>query len=146
MHLEFFGFFWEGNAYHQYWLWTCTSALVGKDAFTNKMCFQYISGECRGHFSATFSTQNISKTFNVTLRRKVHSLSYCLPYCEAQGKGRARGRPRKVTQRSFMDGGWWMVVYLSLMLYTKFGCHPPPPTTTGSLNKCQLGAMLGSWR
>ena len=19
--------------------------------------------------------------------------------------------------------GWWMVVYLSLMLYTKFGCH-----------------------
>ena len=29
--------------------------------------------------------------------------------CEAQGKGRARGGPRKVTQRSFMDGGWWMV-------------------------------------
>ena len=27
-------------------------------------------------------------------------------YCEAQGKGRARGGPRKVTQRSFMDGGW----------------------------------------
>ena len=24
---------------------------------------------------------------------------------------------------------------LSLVLYTKFGCHPPPPTTTGSLNK-----------
>ena len=42
-------------------------------------------------------------------------------YCEAQGKGRAKGGPRKVTQRSFMDGGWWMVVYLSLMLYTKFG-------------------------
>ena len=47
--------------------------------------------------------------------------------CEAQGKGRAKGRPRNVTQRSFIDGGWWMVVYLSLMLYTKFGCHPPPP-------------------
>ena len=30
-------------------------------------------------------------------------------YCEAQGKGRATGRPRKVTQRSFIDGGWWMV-------------------------------------
>ena len=55
--------------------------------------------------------------------------------CEAQGKGRAKGRPRKVTQRSFIDGGWWMVDILSLMLYTKFGCHPPPPTTTGSLNK-----------
>ena len=41
--------------------------------------------------------------------------------CEAQGKGRAKGGPRKVTQRSFMDGGWWMVVYLSLMLYIKFG-------------------------
>ena len=46
-------------------------------------------------------------------------------YCEAQGKGRARGGPRKVTQRSFIDGGWWMVDILSLMLYTKFGCHPP---------------------
>ena len=49
--------------------------------------------------------------------------------CEAQGKGRARSGPRKVTQRSFMDGGWWMVDFLSLMLYTKFGCHLPPPTT-----------------
>ena len=67
------------------------------------------------------------------------SLSVSLTYvfCEAQGKGRARGGPRKVTQRSFIDGGWWMVDILSLMLYTKFGCHPPPPTTTttGSLNK-----------
>ena len=44
-------------------------------------------------------------------------------YCEAQGKGRAKGRPRKVTQRTFIDGGWWMVDILSLMLYTKFGCH-----------------------
>ena len=43
--------------------------------------------------------------------------------CEAQGKGRAKGRPRKVTQWSFIDGGWWMVDILSLMLYTKFGCH-----------------------
>ena len=40
---------------------------------------------------------------------------------EAQGKGRAKGRPWKVTQRSFIDGGWWMVDILSLMLYTKFG-------------------------
>ena len=52
--------------------------------------------------------------------------------CEAQGKGRAKVRPRKVTQRSFMDGGWWMVDILSLMLYTKFGCHPP--THRKSLN------------
>ena len=31
--------------------------------------------------------------------------------------------------RSFIDGGWWMVDILSLMLYTKFGCvtFPPPP-------------------
>ena len=28
--------------------------------------------------------------------------------CEAQGKGRAKGRPRKVTQRSFINGGWWI--------------------------------------
>ena len=32
--------------------------------------------------------------------------NFCLRNCEAQGKGRARGRPRKVTQRSFIDGGW----------------------------------------
>ena len=44
-----------------------------------------------------------------------------IQYCEAQGKGRARGGPRKVTQRSFMDGGWWMVDILSLMLYIQFG-------------------------
>ena len=53
-----------------------------------------------------------------------------ISYCEAQGKGRAKGQPRKVTKRSFKDGGWWMVVVLSLMLYIKFGCvtFPPPPT------------------
>ena len=44
---------------------------------------------------------------------KVGSSSYLSPlkyYCEAQGKGRAKGRPRKVTERSFidMDGGWWL--------------------------------------
>ena len=54
-------------------------------------------------------------------------------FCETQGKGRAKGRPRKVTQRSFMDCGWWMVDILSLMLYTKFGCHPPTFLPTGSL-------------
>ena len=42
-------------------------------------------------------------------------------FCEAQGKGRAKGRPRKVTQRSFIDSGWWMMDILSLMLYIKFG-------------------------
>ena len=42
-------------------------------------------------------------------------------YCEAQGKGSAKGRPRKVTQMSFIDGGWWMVDIDSLMLYIKFG-------------------------
>ena len=35
------------------------------------------------------------------------SVAYLID-CEAQGKGRAKGRPRKVTQRSFIDGGWWM--------------------------------------
>ena len=34
----------------------------------------------------------------------------CRTYCEAQGKGRAKARPLvTVTQRSFIDGGWWMV-------------------------------------
>ena len=48
----------------------------------------------------------------------------CRTYCEAQGKGRAKARPLvTVTQRSFIDGGWWLVDILSLMLYIKFGCH-----------------------
>ena len=59
-------------------------------------------------------------------------------YCEDQGKGRAKGRLstqiRKVTQRSFIDGGWWMVDILSLMLYTKFGCHHPLSFHRKSLN------------
>ena len=42
-----------------------------------------------------------------------------MSFCEAQGKGRARGGPKKVTQRSFMDGGWWMVDILSLELTLK---------------------------
>ena len=33
---------------------------------------------------------------------------------------------QRVTQRSFIDGGWWMVDILSLMLYIKFGCHHLP--------------------
>ena len=44
-------------------------------------------------------------------------------YCDAQGKGRGKGSLRKVTQRLFIDYRWWMVDILSLMLYTKFGCH-----------------------
>ena len=61
-------------------------------------------------------------------------------FCEAQGKGRARGRPRKVTQRSFIDSGWWMVDILSLMLYIKVGCHLP----TRTFNFTQLMARWGS--
>ena len=39
-------------------------------------------------------------------------------YCEAQGKGRAKGHSKVIYR-------WWMVDILSLMLYIKFGCHPP---------------------
>ena len=56
-----------------------------------------------------------------TITRKQKVVTNFIHFCEAQGKGRAKGRPRKVTIRSFMDGGWWLVVYLSLMLYIKFG-------------------------
>ena len=45
-------------------------------------------------------------------------------YCDAQGKGRGKGCLREVTQRSFIDGRWWMVDILSLMLYIKFGFAP----------------------
>ena len=41
-----------------------------------------------------------------------------------------------------MDGGWWLVVYLSLMLYIKFGCHPPPTTTTNTGRLILLNSLL----
>ena len=59
-------------------------------------------------------------------------------FCEAQGKGRARGGPRKVTQRSFIDGGWWMADILSLMLYIKFGCHHLPSTVLLLISRIKL--------
>ena len=37
-------------------------------------------------------------------------------FVKLRERDRARGGTRKVTQRSFMDGGWWMVDILSLML------------------------------
>ena len=61
------------------------------------------------------------QTSNLRGERDLSKADMDFKNCEAQGKGRAKGGPRKVTQRSFMGGGWWMVVYLSLMLYTKFG-------------------------
>ena len=43
---------------------------------------------------------------------------------------RERHRVDQGKKRKKMDGGWWMVDILSLMLYIKFGCvtFPPPPT------------------
>ena len=35
-------------------------------------------------------------------------IHFTFNFCEAQGKGRAKGPLRKVTQRSFIDGGWWI--------------------------------------
>ena len=70
----------------------------------------------------------ISDKFHLCTQQHHLSSSFEINFCEAQGKGRAKGRPRKVTKRSFIDGGWWMVDILSLMLYIKFGCvafHPP---------------------
>ena len=54
--------------------------------------------------------------FMVDLSKKLHwdwiSIRYFIDdfknFCEAQGKGRAKGRRRKVIQRSFIDGGWWI--------------------------------------
>ena len=70
-------------------------------------------------------------------------VSYII-YCEAQGKGRARGGPRKVTERSFMDSGWWMVDILSLELTLKLVAtrhHPPEVSISGWMS--QLGSRLG---
>ena len=66
--------------------------------------------------------ENLLPTHEHVVAASVNCDHHCYLFCEAQGKGRAKGRPRKVTQRSFIDGGWWMVDILSLMLYIKFGC------------------------
>ena len=74
----------------------------------------------------TWSVVSVSNNY-VTLvwhsffTRNISKLHKRRAYCEAQGKGRAMGGPRKVTQRSFIDGGWWMVDIFSLMLYIKVG-------------------------
>ena len=67
--------------------------------------------------------------------------------CEAQGKGRAKGRPRKVTQRSFIDCRWWMVDILSLMLYIKFGWNHIADCSTVLLNGAvlQWSSRLYAW-
>merc|ERR1711952_581685 len=49
----------------------------------------------------------------IAYKAEVRIICYNRDFCEAQGKGRAKGRPRKVTQRSFIDGGWWMVGWLA---------------------------------
>ena len=53
---------------------------------------------------------------------------YIVKLREREGQRVDLGRSLK-GQRYFIDGGWWMVDILSLMLYIKFGCHPPthPP-------------------
>ena len=68
-------------------------------------------------------------------------------FCEAQGKGRAKGRPRKVTQRSFIDCRWWMVDILSLMLYTKLGRNHIADCSTVLLNGAvlQWSSRLYAW-
>ena len=49
--------------------------------------------------------------------------------CEAQEKGRAKGQPRKVTQRSFIDGGWWISFPWCFTLNLVATCnHHHPPT------------------
>ena len=72
---------------------------------------------------ANLLTTDTIEYYEVTSDRRNNppSIFLVLDFCEAQGNGRAKGRPRKVSQRSFIDGGWWMVDILSLMLYIKFG-------------------------
>ena len=51
-------------------------------------------------------------------------------FCEAQGKGRAKGRPSKVTQRSFIDYRLSIIDILSLELTLNLAAtFPPPPPT-----------------
>ena len=45
---------------------------------------------------------------------------------EAQGKGRAKGRPWKVTQRSFIDDGWWILYTITGTSFDAAESGPPP--------------------
>ena len=55
--------------------------------------------------------------------------------CEAQGKGRAKGRLRKVTQRSFIDYRLSIIDILSLELTLNLVVtFPPPPPPTRTFN------------
>ena len=95
------------------------------------ICFHYLLG-------ATYPWLLVAPTRDLTV------LKYS---CEAQGKGRAKGRPRKVTQRSFIDCRWWMVDILSLMLYTKFGWNHIADCSTVLLNGAvlQWSSRLYAW-
>ena len=55
---------------------------------------------------ATLFNPNCYVAFSITSEISRPTLHVHRYYCEAQGKGRARGGPRKVTQRSFIDGGY----------------------------------------
>ena len=77
-----------------------------------------VSSSSSGVIGAAFSTTDSRFTWTQLVHLLLSNFDI---YCEAQGKGRAKGRLRKVTQRSFIDDGWWMVDILSLMLYIKFG-------------------------
>ena len=58
--------------------------------------------------SAVKPSQMFVILVNCKFQKREAPVVAVVKYCEAQGKGRARGGPRKVTQRSFMDGGWWI--------------------------------------
>ena len=108
---------------HSLWIWPNYHWKSGICNYTN-------TGDVREFLTYILSFGETAPLCIFIIQRKTYIVQlyiHCNKCCEAQGKGRARGGPRKVTEWSFIDGGWWMVDILSLMLYIKFGCHHPPP-------------------
>ena len=61
-----------------------------------------------GNVIASWTEWRLTLQINRKINRNIYRTSHTQHnhYCEAQGKGRARGGPRKVTERTFMDGGY----------------------------------------
>ena len=62
-----------------------------------------------GNYNSRYPQNKIGSLVSKYVAEQKLGLRWTISNCEARGKGRAKGRPRKVTQRSFIDYRWWMV-------------------------------------
>ena len=88
-----------------YWCWSRPSACQLTSNQLNILGFHLSES---GHIHSVAHCVGISHNEMLCSELILLISASSINFCEAQGKGRAKGRPRKVTQRSFKDGGWWI--------------------------------------